>query len=102
MTFSADILDDDSAFFAFKQDNPKVRRDYSPINRNDFGKLINGIATKFDYDPNLLKAHSLRVGGASYYYKRNMPAHLIQMMGRWKSQCWLKYVRVSASESVFF
>ena len=37
--------------------------------------------------------HSFRIGMASEAGRRNLPDHLIKMLGRWNSDCFLRYIR---------
>jgi hypothetical protein len=47
-------------------------------------------------DPNLLSACSLRPGGATALLCANVDADVIQLLGRWKSDAMLRYLRVAA------
>ena len=42
-----------------------------------------------------LNTHSLRIGGATQLSKAGVPEHIIQKIGRWSSDCYTKYVRLT-------
>ena len=42
-----------------------------------------------------LNTHSFRIGGASALATANVPAYQIQLLGRWKSDAFLRYIRLS-------
>ena len=48
------------------------------------------------------KPHSLRVSGATYLFKQGCPEKCIKLLGRWKSNCWTKYVRLTPNECLLF
>lgn len=52
------------------------------------------IFSKYFDDVNL-NTHSLRIGGATLLSEHGVPEHIIQKIGRWKSDCFKKYVRLS-------
>ena len=39
--------------------------------------------------------HSFRRGGATFYFKSGVPGELVQLFGNWKSDCYLRYLRIS-------
>ena len=41
-----------------------------------------------------LTSHSLRAGGATNAFLSGVPGELIQILGHWKSSCYLKYLRL--------
>ena len=46
----------------------------------------------------LLSTHSFRIGGASALANAGVPLHVVQQLGRWRSDAFLRYLRVSSSE----
>ena len=42
-----------------------------------------------------LNTHSLRIGGATLLSKAGVPEHIIQKIGRWSSDCYKRYVRLT-------
>ena len=52
-------------------------------------------------DPKLYAMHSMRIGGATDAFRNNVPLHLIDSQGRWKSgQTKYHYLRVSDREKL--
>lgn len=48
--------------------------------------------------PEKFSTHSFRSGGATDMWRRGTPLEVIQRFGRWKSMCFLIYIRASAKE----
>lgn len=46
-------------------------------------------------DNKLYKAHSFRIGAATEAAQRGLSEHRIKLMGRWKSDAYKKYIRIS-------
>ena len=46
----------------------------------------------------LLSTHSFRIGGASALANSGVPLHVVQQLGRWRSDTFLRYLRVSSSD----
>ena len=53
------------------------------------------ILTRFLGDSASLNSHSFRVGGATSLAAANVPAYIIQRLGRWKSNVFQQYIRFS-------
>jgi site-specific recombinase XerC len=47
------------------------------------------------YDPKHWSTHSLRIGGASTLAAQGWPAETIMLLGRWSSECYLRYLRMN-------
>jgi hypothetical protein len=58
-------------------------------------KWLSTVATKFTLDPKRISSHSLRIGGASNLAASGVNDYVIQKMGRWKSLCFLQYIRLA-------
>ena len=56
---------------------------------------IKKIVTAFGFDSSRFSTHSLRIGGASALAAAGVPDYIIQLMGRWKSICFLMYIRLA-------
>ena len=50
------------------------------------------------YDPSLYSGHSFRRGGATMLYKLGASILQIQASGDWASQCFVRYLHVSAED----
>ena len=44
--------------------------------------------------PDKLTSHSLRAGGATNAFLAGVPGEIIKILGHWKSDCYLKYIRL--------
>jgi hypothetical protein len=51
----------------------------------------------FGFTPALVGSHSLRAGGAMAMHLNGVPAHTIQLMGRWSSDTFLTYIHQQIS-----
>ena len=49
----------------------------------------------FWFQPGQVSTHSLRIDGASALAAAGVPDYIIQLMGRWKSICFLMYIRLA-------
>ena len=61
--------------------------------RDSFIKVIKQGITFIGLDPQLYNGHSFRIGAASTAASQGIPDHLIQTMGRWSSDSYLRYIR---------
>ena len=50
----------------------------------------------------IIKGHSIRIGAASEAVNQGIPFHIIQSMGRWKSDCAKRYIRLTGSSMANF
>ena len=65
--------------------------DGSYFTKSDMAQLLLGC---FKLDKGF-SSHSFRIGGATAAAKAGVPAHIIQLLGRWRSDAFKKYVRIS-------
>jgi hypothetical protein len=65
----------------------------SPVILN---KWLSSVAVRFSLDPKRISSHSLRIGGASNLAASGVNDYVIQKMGRWKSLCFLQYIRLAS------
>jgi len=64
----------------------------------EYDRLLAAVKTaarESGFDPARFGTHSLRIGGATIMAAAGLPSHYIQTLGRWKSLCFLKYIRMS-------
>ena len=66
-----------------------------PLTRKSFINMLNQLCMASGLNPNLYSGHSLRIGAATSAAKRAVADHLIQVLGRWKSDCYKVYIRTS-------
>lgn len=73
-----------------------VMPDGSPVSRSFFTDKLTTALRYGGLDPAKYKAHSFRIGAASYAAERGMSDAQIRAMGRWKSNAFQKYIRIQS------
>jgi hypothetical protein len=75
-----------------------LRKHVSPtnVNKNALRHSANDIQHLTGIDPSLLSARSLHPGGATALLCTGIDTDVIQLLGRWKSDAMLRYLRVAA------
>ena len=68
--------------------------DGAPITRSFFVEQLNRALRVCNLDPALYKSHSFRIGAATWAAARGFSDSQIRQLGRWKSNAFLKYIRV--------
>lgn len=63
------------------------------VTRIYFIDKIKILLSRLGYDPKLYSGHSFRIGAATTAGKANLPDYLIKTLGRWSSDCYLRYIR---------
>ena len=74
-----------------------VREDGSLFIQSDLRSYIKTNVSRLGYDCDKYSGHSLRRGGASALAKVGAPAHLLKSMGRWTSECYMRYIDIDQS-----
>ena len=77
-----------------------IYKDGFPVLRSDFSKMLCSIIQVCNLDPNRYKGHSFRIGAATYAAEQGISDTKIWHMGRWKSDAFKQYLRISSIESV--
>lgn len=76
-----------------KEDDPLfVLENGLPLNRNEFVKNLRSVLNLIGYKAELFAGHSFRIGAATSIGTR-VDDHMIQTLGRWNSQCYIRYIR---------
>lgn len=70
-----------------------------PVSRSVFSTQLSRACHLCFFDPSRFKGHSFRIGAASYAADRGLPHAQIRMLGRWKSNASLRYIRISSLRS---
>ena len=73
-----------------------ITRGGIPIAREAFALQLSEAIRLCGLDPACYKGHSFRIGAASYAAGQGMSDSKIRIMGRWKSNAFHKYVRISS------
>jgi site-specific recombinase XerD len=73
-----------------------MRKHVSPTNINNARHSANNIQHLTGIDPSLLSARNLRPGGATALLCTGIDTDVIQLLGHWKSDAMLRYLRVAA------
>lgn len=64
-----------------------------PLSRYDIKSKLQYFCNKCRLDANRYKGHSFRIGGATSLARRGFPSYIIQILGRWRSDCYRIYTR---------
>jgi hypothetical protein len=59
--------------------------------RNDIKRVLKEVGI----NPKRFGTHSFRIGSATFAALNNMPSEMIRFYGRWKSDCYKRYIRPS-------
>jgi len=74
-----------------------------PVTRSFFDKQLQAALQAANYDPTHYKGHSFRIGAATEAVGTlGMSEHLVQHMGRWKSNAFKNYIRIPQFNSCQF
>ena len=68
------------------------------ITYSTFTTSLKKLLTKAGYSPSLYSGHSFRRGGATLLYRLGATILQIQASGDWASQCFVRYLHVSAED----
>ena len=69
------------------------------VSRSFFTDRLRLALTSCGLNPSRYKGHSFRIGAASFAADRAMPDAQIKALGRWKSNAFLKYIRLPSLSS---
>jgi hypothetical protein len=72
-----------------------VRADGRHVTRDHVNRTIKQLASLAGFAPERYSTHSMRAGGATSLSILGYPAAVIQQMGRWTSDAYLVYIRVT-------
>ena len=66
-----------------------------PLSRRCFTDMLQWLCSGVGQNSSHFTGHSLRIGAASTAARHQVPDHLIQVLGRWSSDCYKVYIRTS-------
>ena len=67
-----------------------------PITRSNFNGVLARALVFIGLDTDRFKSHSFRIGAATHSFLKGFSTQHIQLMGRWKSNAFAKYLRVQS------
>lgn len=67
----------------------------TPMTRNFFNSQLKKFLTELGYDGSKFSGHSFRIGAATSCSKNSVQDSMIQTLGRWKSDCYTRYIHIS-------
>ena len=76
-----------------------IMRDGCPVSRSVFSEKLSICIKYCGLDPSRYKGHSFRIGAASHAAEGGMSDAQIRTLGRWKSNAFLKYIRIQSLSS---
>ena len=79
--------------FAFHHTKPYSHTHLSALTNQSLMLYLRKWLELAGYEPFHYSCHSLRHGGVSHAFSRNMPADLIKMIGDWCSECYQQYLK---------
>ncbi|XP_048259505.1 uncharacterized protein LOC125384429 [Haliotis rufescens] len=65
-----------------------------PLHRDYFIHKLHQTLAAAGYDYKKFNGHSFRIGAATSAAAAHVPDHMIKALGRWKSDCYARYIRV--------
>lgn len=67
------------------------------VTRDKVARMIRTLAELAGYDPTHFVTHSMRAGGATSLAMLGYAQHTIQLFGRWRSDCFIEYIKLAPS-----
>lgn len=68
--------------------------DFSPLSRSTFIGLLKEALRRSGFNDLLFSGHSFRIGAATSAAAAGVEDHIIKSLGRWNSDCYMRYIRV--------
>ena len=65
------------------------------IHRQTFINRLKKVAKIYGLDPSRIAGHSMRIGGATQLMAAGFGGTIIKLMGRWSSDCYMRYLRLN-------
>jgi hypothetical protein len=73
-----------------------------PYKYTSFHAGIKVLAEQLKFDPAAFGTHSCRIGGATTLALLGYPATVIMTLGRWKSDCYRRYLRLNVADFAIY
>ena len=91
-----------NAFFIFRNNNNRNKYPYSPLNYSFWCQYFkNVLSPMIKAEQGSFTPHSMRIGGATNMYANGGDKALIMKTGRWQSDCWMRYIRLSPDDYIY-
>ena len=68
--------------------------DFRPLSRDTFIGLLRNLLDRLEYDNCKFSGHSFRIGAATSAAAAGVEDHIIQCLGRWSSDFYIRYIKV--------
>ena len=68
--------------------------DNQALSRRFFIEKVKSSLQRLGHNPSLYNGHSFSIGAATSAAKAQVSDHLIRVLGRWSSDCYIRYIRV--------
>lgn len=81
----------DSPLFIENENN------FQPLTRTKFLSYLKEALSRLGYDDQSFNGHSFRIGACTSGAAAGVEGHVLQMLGRWKSDCFTRYIRTHPS-----
>jgi hypothetical protein len=91
-----EILFDWSVLARPRDNDPFFSSGNFRLSPTSLNKWLSKLGPLFHLDSKRISSHSLRIGGASSLAASGVNDYVIQKMGRWKSLCFLQYIRLAS------
>lgn len=69
--------------------------DHTPLSRDRFIFLLRNLLFRLGYKDDKFCGHSFRIGAATSAAAAGIEDHIIQTLGRWSSDCYIRYIRTN-------
>jgi len=87
----------DNSFFFITINKAKIRS----LHYDDWCSEWKRFANWVGIDPAASSPHCARISGASWLFLMGVSPIIIRKLGRWRSECWTRYIRISQQHSLF-
>ena len=67
-----------------------------PLLRTTFVSFLRQILSSLGYNDSEFCGHSFRIGAATAAASSGVADHIIQSLGRWSSDCYMRYIRIDS------
>ena len=71
-----------------------VHQDGRPVTSWDLANMLDKLSSFLNFPKQLVKSHSLCIGGTTMLYMQGVDLQEIKRQGRWASNCFKKYVQL--------